>query len=518
MKEWDELRASLKFEVDVAAGLDVRATTIVALVAAIAALVANFAVSWSDSGSRELAPVVEWVLLALLVFSAIALAASCLLALAAIPAGAPGRSEQLGGVGHETGEGDPGEADFLREALWRQRARNELRAERLRRCLALLAAGIVLVLVQAVTFAAAARDADPECGACEGIQTEISGESPSSSTEEPGEEPGPEGVENLDDLARQFAPVVWVHSKEEYGPASVEAFLADSELTWRIKGAKDDDLAKRGELNPARLGLGCQEPAIGCYQRDRFLATDYTRPHDDDPDRAPGLTTKEGFYLDPSKQALVGEIGVEPQVPIYYEARTGKVTRIAYWFFYGNSFPNKARGGINPAKLFDHEGDWENIEVVLGPSGRPRAVRYFGHGDPVVFRWAATCKMVGDREECGSNAPGRPVVYSALYSHASYASAAETRSRQTRVCAKNFLKRPCAHDLRDRGYLWDPLAAEGGLRDVRAQPWYGFGGAWGSAGINGDTTGPLGPSPYKLPSDPEAGELASVVREDPSAP
>jgi hypothetical protein len=39
------------------------------------------------------------------------------------------------------------------------------------------------------------------------------------------------------------------------------------------------------------------------------------------------------------------------------------------------------------------------------------------------------------------------------------------------------------------------------LRDVRAEPWYGFGGAWGRyLGPNTNEVGPLGPSPYKTPT------------------
>lgn len=36
------------------------------------------------------------------------------------------------------------------------------------------------------------------------------------------------------------------------------------------------------------------------------------------------------------------------------------------------------------------------------------------------------------------------------------------------------------------------------------------GGAWGVAGPVGDRTGPLGPSWWKLPADPDPGDLAPV--------
>jgi hypothetical protein len=459
-----------------------REMTVTLLVAGIVVLAVNFIVEWAEP-SRDLGDGVQWVLFLLLIVSALALAISCLLALLAVSAKEPSR-----------------------KASW------------VKRSLVLLVTGVVLVLAQAVTFTIAVQSSESECDLCDLAGPPVSVEGKGSPPSEGGDpaDPVPEGVEHLDALARRYAPVVWVHRDERFGPASVEEFLDRSELTWRTASPlrRDQDLSGRGAIDPARLGYGCAELAAGCYRHERFLALDLTRPHHKSRSRAQGLTTKEGFYLDPDNSVRKGEIGAPAQVPIYYEARTGETTRIAYWFFFGYSRPNETVAGVNLAALFSHEGDWENIEVVIGPDGRPRTVSYFGHGaDPKRLPWAGICKIVDGEEECGTAELGRPVVYSALYSHASYASPAEKRSKETEVCAKPPFQRFCANDFRNRGFLWDPLAAEGGLRDVRAQPWYGFGGAWGSAGTKADTTGPLGPSQYKLPSEPEPGELESVVPE-----
>lgn len=318
----------------------------------------------------------------------------------------------------------------------------------------------------------------------------------------------------VDPLARRYAPVVWIHANEKFGPAPVGEFLARAELTWRTEGrlSRDPDLARRGEVDADRLGSGCVEGET-CYSHDSFLATDFTRPHQGSRFRPAGLDQDEGFYLDPDRGARRGEAGQTPVAPVFYERLDGRLTRILYWFFFPFSRPNASVGSVNFAALFSHEGDWENIEVILDADGDPDAVRYFGHGEPERFGWLEICKYVEGGEDCDSAAPGRPVVYSALFSHASYASAAEEKGRETRVCAKNALRRPCAHDLRNRGYLWDPLATQGGLRDAVEQAWYGFGGAWGAAGVNADTTGPLGPSRYKQPAEAEPGELESVVAE-----
>lgn len=337
-----------------------------------------------------------------------------------------------------------------------------------------------------------------------------------------GEEDVPVPVsERVDPLAQRYAPVVWIHPKERFGPTAVDRFLTRSELTWRTapRLSRDPDLAARGALAPARLGSGCAEQGGGCYLHAGFAASELTRPHHEDPSRPPGLGTGDGFYLDPDDSVRRGETQDPVRAPVYYEIRKGAATRIDFWLFFGYSRPNETIAGVNVAAPFSHEGDWENIEVVLGARGRPRAVRYFGHGHPRSFPWAEICKEVeGGEEACGTAEMGRPVVYSALFSHASYATPAQERSQETKVCAKGRLGFLCSHDFRGKGLRWDPLAPGGALRDARLQPWYGFGGAWGSAGLTADTTGPLGPSPYKLPGEAEPGELESVAPEQPPAP
>jgi hypothetical protein len=315
----------------------------------------------------------------------------------------------------------------------------------------------------------------------------------------------------VDPLARRYAPVVWVHRGEDSGPASPAQFLRESTLYWRRPFLSDRRIADRGTVVPARLGTACGGLDAGCYTQDGALASDFTRPHDGARERPRDASVSEGFYLDPPDSAHRGEVGTEAHVPIYYEIRPGEETRITYWFFYGFSRPNKPFLGGNAAGLLSHEGDWENVDVVLDGDDEPRAVLFYGHGHPRPTPWRAVCKLVeGGGEDCDSSSPGRPVVYSALFSHASYATPDEERDEASRVC-KKLLVRICSYDFRNRGFLWDPLAEPGDLREVRAEPWYGFGGAWGHAGRFKDTTGPLGPSKYKLPSDPEPGEQQSVA-------
>jgi hypothetical protein len=84
-------------------------------------------------------------------------------------------------------------------------------------------------------------------------------------------------------------------------------------------------------------------------------------------------------------------------------------------------------------------------------------------------------------------------VYCAVLSHACYEAPGSTSNDVGDVIASDGVK-------------WDPRAGRLRLHDATAQPWYGFGGAWGDPDLDWgvsveigsrDLTGPLGPGPAK---------------------
>jgi hypothetical protein len=496
----ERLERWVDVELSGSGSLNARGTTLAALVGATIALVANFAATWLDAG-WGLSDGLEAALSILLALSLIGLGSSALFALAAVwPASywRPELSELVAALGGEPVEDEARSyAERLLRTVELQRARNERKARFMRWSYLLLAVGAALVVVQALLFGFTANSDSSEPDPC-------CHERASDKVEDP--DPPPADTE----LARRYAPVVWVHPTERHGPASVENFIDASALYWRRWGA-DERIAAAGTLASERLGGECVRVEAGCYAYGGFLAHEMTRPHDGRPARTPGLSARNGFYLRAADAALVGDNGEGPRVPIFYEVQHGATTRIAYWFFYGFSSPYKPIGKKNWAERVSHQGDWENIEVVIGPKDVPRAVYYYGHGKPKPTPWRQVCKLVEGREDCSSAEPGRPVVYSALSSHASYGDPAPERGRTNAVCKTIFqIRIVCSYDLRAKGRLWDPLGFPEGLRNVRLEPWYGFGGAWGRAGLIGDMTGPLGPSRYKLPTDLEPGELSSL--------
>jgi len=90
-----------------------------------------------------------------------------------------------------------------------------------------------------------------------------------------------------------------------------------------------------------------------------------------------------------------------------------------------------------------------------------------------------------------------PVAFSAVGSHASYWRAGEYESvfrisgRPRLTVFDEAIACPDCPEWR----TWENLL------DAKVQPWYGFGGAWGSVTSSGGFNGPLGPSRYKSGTD-----------------
>lgn len=143
---------------------------------------------------------------------------------------------------------------------------------------------------------------------------------------------------------------------------------------------------------------------------------------------------------------------------------------VQYWLFYVFN-----DGGNN------HEGDWEGIQLIFDGSladivsgATPRWLYYAHHGGGTMW------------SDCGSEWTGRPDVYVALGSHASFRKAGEY---ETEV--------PLLGDLFDddangKGKVLRPEDYE--VRLLGDQSWLAWLGNWGALGIHPDVSGPTGPS------------------------
>ncbi|KAK6089073.1 vacuolar protein sorting-associated protein [Seiridium cupressi] len=177
----------------------------------------------------------------------------------------------------------------------------------------------------------------------------------------------------------------------------------------------------------------------------------------------------------------------------------------AFWFFFYAYNLGQTVLGI---RFGNHVGDWEHC-MVRFESGMPRAMFFSEHEGGQAYAWQAIEKR-GNISEVQ-----RPVIYSAVGSHAMYA----MPGNHPYVLPFKMLK-----DVTDRGPLWDPAQNfrgywydytttkdAAGLEPVKENPdaptnWFHYKGPWGDRlyGLN-DTrqwrlfgqyhyvTGPVGP-------------------------
>jgi hypothetical protein len=488
----DRLERAFQAELTSSASLNGRGSALAVGSSLAILLLAEFSATWLDDSEWDLPRFWDTTMLnVLLPASMVALVLCIVLAVRAVWPKRTWADLQKGRVtAMSLGESED-EARALLMMVELQRATNERKARLLRWTAAPLAVAIVAVIAQSMVFAFKAEPVlPPRAGGPEKVQVD--------------DESGLPSREDQALLAATYAPRVWLHRDEKHGPLDPADFIRGSQLVWHERNRKDR-VAARGKVDAARLGVSCGSAAGGCYERSGYLAREFTRPYDTSKSRAKGLLAARGFALEPDGDAQRGQARRDPDVPMFWEVRKGAPGELLvnYWFHYGYSLPNNP-GAKAVQRAASHDGDWENVEVVLdvtgGKTGGPIAVLFYGHGTPLRVAWKDVCK-VSLSGDCASADSNHPVVYSALHSHASYAQAG---SRKVHGDAGT------ATDVTNAGWRWDAWDRLDGLRRAKDEPWFGFGGSWGRAkGIPG-TDGPLGPSRWKLPSSPDPGDLAST--------
>ncbi|KAH1598432.1 hypothetical protein KXX34_008157 [Aspergillus fumigatus] len=197
---------------------------------------------------------------------------------------------------------------------------------------------------------------------------------------------------------------------------------------------------------------------------------------------------------EPVKMQETGGRSEAPAVLLVVDKGNGIVD--AFWFFF-YSF-NLGNVVLN-VRFGNHIGDWEHC-LVRFYNGQPKALFFSAHSAGEAYSYEAV-------EKIGQ----RPVIYSAVGTHAMYA----TPGVHSYVLPWGLL-----HDQTDRGPLWDPLLnshmytydhVNDTLRASTASPlapteWFYFNGHWGDkfyplgdrrqyrfAGQYHYVNGPLGP-------------------------
>ena len=274
-------------------------------------------------------------------------------------------------------------------------------------------------------------------------------------------------------LLRRHCPILRYHSQELYGVVAIEAmtnFFFD-----RGPGASRwTRLRRDGEGNP----IAEANPRADLLLNSDLLAQAYK-----------GLDATKNDFLDTDNLSYPADAAIAQQNPEYADVIYGTVAErsdgagcwLQYWFFYTYNSKAALRSGVGV-----HEGDWEMIQVRLGPGEAPEEVTYAQHRGGRRAPWPGA----GAGRDHVEVVEQRPVVYVGLGSHASY-----MRPGRYRIEGVSLPK-----------WLIDDVADGGGreLLEPRLKvldhdgppPWVRWLGHWG-ASLGGPFESPRGPGCQK---------------------
>lgn len=256
------------------------------------------------------------------------------------------------------------------------------------------------------------------------------------------------------DVAQRFAPIVYLHSKEEWFPSSVEWYLNRVALCFE---SDKNIILKPGVITPQTIDLLVTQEQQGissgatAFDFDKFQWFL----------RIPETTGDQIRRGDPSAN---GVITATCYVHLR-ETQNPDVVDLQYWFFY----PYNGDIVEGPMSSGTHDADWEHITVRLDHNAQAvQGVYYARHGDEA--RWAPLVQCL--------DPSGRPFVYSARSSHASYWTIG-VQHRDSKIPLD------LADDHTDSGPCWDTaqhlaLLNDNPLAD-QANPWNRFSGHWGGS-------------------------------------
>lgn len=287
------------------------------------------------------------------------------------------------------------------------------------------------------------------------------------------------------ELLGQYEPLMQFDPLERFLPTKVESFITDADLEQQIDGVWT---VVRKNAPPGDLpGVGS-----GTWRLDQDSCTP-----------AAPLGGLDCY----SAAASTGRGG-----PVVYGrvVREGGQTVVQYWFFY---YADLYSYSYPPSDFIwqAHEGDWENVDVVLATDGDPSFVGYSQHCAGQRRAWADTPRVDGTH----------PIVHVAIGSHANYFTAGTHPINVSCVppAAVGVLQRnglPLPVDYAFAGPVAGPPGSGGAVMPVHeigedAPAWVGFPGTWGEAqdfhapspiGTVSFGSSPVGPAFHAEWSDP----------------
>ena len=278
---------------------------------------------------------------------------------------------------------------------------------------------------------------------------------------------------DIAEVMARFAPEVHLHPDDSYRPASIDWYLDRTRLRLHRRLRRDLHALERGEVTRETLPL----PSVAGQNA--------------------GGPARSGFFLQiPNDGAEVDVRGgalssAECYVHVRPVLSDDAFFDIQYWFFY-------AYNGAADRHIA-HEGDWEHVTVRVTNDAQPAVNRiYFGAHSSGDGGWRSASgvasKVAGNGDLSGGfdwSSGGRPMVFSANGSHASYPSPGDNHRRWPKAVDRT----------RRGGQVWDTSKSLR-LVAVSARPadgneWLTYSGRWGEIGLwwwKWAGHGPFGPA------------------------
>ncbi|KAF9889795.1 hypothetical protein FE257_006885 [Aspergillus nanangensis] len=287
----------------------------------------------------------------------------------------------------------------------------------------------------------------------------------------------------------EYAPLVWLHSQELYGPSGLEQQLLYTTpmVDWKPVHELSspltlDNLDSLNDLGNTSVFLTSSEGADANPQPEWFKGIH----QDGKPNTADPITS----YI------------------VLVDHDDGQLDAFYFYFFAYNQ-----GNTVFEMELGDHIGDWEH-NMIRFSDGDPQAIWYSQHARGQAFTYEATEKK--DK---------RPIAYAANGTHAVYS----MTGKHDHSIPNLNLPFGFVVDYTDKGRLWDPLSSAYAYHydagNQTFQPydasypvnWLNFNGQWGDDAIPG---GPGLFGQAKFAAGPNGPKFKHLVRTEvcPSKP
>lgn len=268
--------------------------------------------------------------------------------------------------------------------------------------------------------------------------------------------------EGEDWLAAKFAPELRLPPAEIdwTRPASVDWYLPYVHMRFDHPNCPDHEVLPIGAVSQESLSQQTHARSEGvavCNHTSEIVSS---------------ATSEKGFFLQPPDDAIHNGSSNPADWRVYVHVKASKRVAggvdIQYWFFYPY---NDWVASVN------HEADWEHVTIVASGDGTLQGAWFATHNGG-EWHDPADLTLTDD---------GRPVVFVADGSHASYPTVGEFEQ------GPGFTDRTY-----DGGPIWRTVEnwVNVGERDAirNGQNFLSYGGRWGEVGTTDFTSGPQGPA------------------------